>query len=562
MSNSSASPPPSPPSPSQDSLDVNPLRRLWWGLGAAAVVLLAIYLFAPRGKTGPGTTKAAAKAEWDDARCDRVLADAYRGLAPDRLGISSSEDTILRDLNQWGERCGEKNAVRTATDGLADLLSRDALGDATSERFQRRDAQHIRSALLCQQIVERVAPKKAPDSERARVLFQYLMRQVPLRPAGFPDPPQFTPFDCLLYGEGTALERAWLFVEVLRQLPIDAVLLTTEDDKEGAFPLVGVLSPEEGCLLFDTGLGLPVPADLATDDAWLVSKVADYKGAVDRPELLRQLDAEGLPYVWTSERLKTAKVWLVGSSSWWSPRMANLQFQLQPIVRVTLSEPLVSPGKDQKGYFDRVAEFRGGAFERSRIAVWPVPEERFLASADVPKSPYWAALQRVFNGPAVIQLQKVGNQQQEVQALSNRPLKLIRVWQLEEREETLRGYLAIRNAPAQIASPENNAAAQFATYWVGLSQFEAGSLQSAQETLVDYVRIHQLPDGGTAAIRAEPAWLLIAETLAMQKDPRALESLKKIQNPAQPLRNEILFRHWSRLLKPAEGGGAGKSAAE
>lgn len=551
MSNSSPS-----PSPPQDSLEVNPLRRLWWGLGAAAVVLLGIYFFAPRARTGPGTAKTATKAEWDDARCDRVLADAYRGLAPDRLGISSSEDTILRDLNQWAERCGGKNAVRTATDGIANLVSEKGLEDTTSDRFQRRDAQHIRSALLLQQIVERIAPKKAPDSERARVLFQYLMRQVQLRPAAFPDPPAFTPFDCLVYGEGTALERAWLFVEVLRQLPIDAVILTTEEDKEGAFPLVGVLSPEEGCLLFDTGLGLPVPADLATDDAWLVSKVADYKGAVDRPELFRQLDAEGLPYVWTSDRLKTAKVWLVGNSSWWSPRMANLQFQLQPIVRVTLSEPLVAPGKDQKGYRDRVAEFQGGAFEGSRIAVWPVPEERFLAAADVPKSRYWAALQRVFNGPTIVQLQKVGNQQQEVEALSNRPLKLIRVWQLEDREETRRGYLSIRNAPSLIPSPENNAAAQFATFWVGLSQFEEGSLQSAQETLVDYIRIN------TEAIRAESALLLIAETLVMEKDPRALETLKTIGNPAQPLRNAILLRHWSRLLKQAEAGTAGKSAAE
>ncbi len=93
--------------------------------------------------------------------------------------------------------------------------------------------------------------------------------------ADWPDrTPQF-PWETLLFGRGTAAERAWVFILLLRQLDIDAAMLaidaapakqglgTSVPSQKGEQPLrpwcVGVLVEGE-VYLFDPLLGLPVPA--------------------------------------------------------------------------------------------------------------------------------------------------------------------------------------------------------------------------------------------------------------------------------------------------------------
>ena len=211
-----------------------------------------------------------------------------------------------------------------------------------------------------------------------------------------------------------------------------------------------------------------------------------------------------------------------------------------------LSEPLLDVGKDQPGYLTRVASYSAGEtrFEKDRVRIWSFPEAHLEGAASSTPNPYAAALQRVFNGPMVVQVKIVGDQREEGQGPSNRPLKLIRVWQLLGNEETLRGYLTIRNAPSEIASGENKAAAQFATYWVGLSQFEQGSFAAARETWTSYLKVN------AQALRREAAERMIAESLAIEKKPEAITVLSRIENSSTPLRNAILLKHWKRLLAP------------
>jgi len=546
MFNSSPAPAPSTP----ESVEVNPLRKLWWGLGFLGVLLLGLYLFLPRGRGTTEQKTASTGAEWNSARCDRVLTDAYRSLAPERLGVTSGEDSTLRDLNQWAERCGKSSEGNWDTKALASILPAETLPSVESPRFLRRDAFHVRMCRTARELVLRLVPQVRSDAERAAVLFDYVIRQVELRPAEMSNPPLFSPYDCLVYGEGTAAERAWLFVELLRQVPLDAVVFTSDDPSLGEHPLVGVLTPDQGCLLYDCTLGLPIPAALNEDAAPLFSKAATWKAATASDDLFRQLDAGDLKHPWSAEKLKAATVGLVGTSSWWSPRMARLQFQLQPIAgnNVMLSEPLLDVGKDQPGYQTRVANYSAGEtrFEKDRVRVWSFPETHLEGGASSAPSPYAAALQRVFNGPTVVQVKTVNNQREQGEGPSNRPLKLIRVWQILGNEETLRGYLAIRNAPSEIPSGENNAAAQFATYWVGLAQFEQGSFGAAQETWTDYLKVN------AQALRGEAAVRMIAESLAVEKKPEAIAILSRVKSPATPLRNAVLLKHWKRLFVPSE----------
>ncbi len=118
------------------------------------------------------------------------------------------------------------------------------------------------------------------DLERAKSLFDWTVRNIQIEPESPKRIPLF-PWETLFFGRGTATERAWVFILLLRQLDIDAALLAL-DDKQGlgtSVPsgpsepnspgetpdnpprpwCVGVLI-EGKVYLFDPLLGLPIPA--------------------------------------------------------------------------------------------------------------------------------------------------------------------------------------------------------------------------------------------------------------------------------------------------------------
>ena len=63
--------------------------------------------------------------------------------------------------------------------------------------------------------------------ERAKSLFDWTVRNIQLEPDDRSRIPRF-PWETLLYGRGTASERAWVFILLLRQLDIDAAVLAID----------------------------------------------------------------------------------------------------------------------------------------------------------------------------------------------------------------------------------------------------------------------------------------------------------------------------------------------
>jgi tetratricopeptide (TPR) repeat protein len=169
------------------------------------------------------------------------------------------------------------------------------------------------------------------DLDRVRNLFDWTVRNIQLEPDRRDRIPQL-PRETLLFGHGTAAERAWVFILLLRQLEIDAAILAIDHPREqglgtsvpssvpsakpGSKPsaklgsassssnkkaenslhpwCVGVLIGDE-VYLFDPLLGLPIPApdgvtldetgQLAIRPATLAQVAADAK-------LLRRLDLD------------------------------------------------------------------------------------------------------------------------------------------------------------------------------------------------------------------------------------------------------------------------------
>ena len=136
------------------------------------------------------------------------------------------------------------------------------------------------------------AARLADDRFRAARLFDWTVRNIQLERDESPRqrvPRQ--PWQVLLLGRGTAIERAWVFMLLARQQQLDVVLLATPDRQTaGQWHLWLPAQLVEGQLyLFDTELGLAVPGPKGHGVATLEQAASD-------GSLLRRLDAANRPY--------------------------------------------------------------------------------------------------------------------------------------------------------------------------------------------------------------------------------------------------------------------------
>ena len=139
------------------------------------------------------------------------------------------------------------------------------------------------------------------------------------------------PLLTLLYGHGDTLERARIFILLCRQAGIDAVMLGLLEEQSptprGWAPaaLVG------GKLyLFDTALGLPIPAPQGEGIATL-GEIAK------EPELLKRLDVDGAEYPVNAGGLKTVVAMIDAEPAALSRRMQLLQSAMPATSRLILA---------------------------------------------------------------------------------------------------------------------------------------------------------------------------------------------------------------------------------
>ena len=138
-------------------------------------------------------------------------------------------------------------------------------------------------------------------------------------------------YEVYLLGKGTAEDRAWIFVNCLRQLNLDAVLLVPKpvgDETAGAdaAPYWWCAGFDGKIYLFDPLAGIAVPSlakEEGGESTW--PGVATLAEAVADPAVLKQLDSADTPYPIRAADLERPGVAIVGETSLWSPRMQALQ---------------------------------------------------------------------------------------------------------------------------------------------------------------------------------------------------------------------------------------------
>ncbi|MBN1851781.1 MAG: hypothetical protein JW829_03625 [Pirellulales bacterium] len=256
-------------------------------------------------------------------------------------------EQIYQGLNQWFARAKPRTGWQAdplleslpedlrKSKILQKYISHDALGSLI---FEVHESRLLQQAIWMRDIGLWARGDSFDPVARATALFDWTVRNIQLVAQNDQRPPQ-EPWEVILQGRGTAIERAWVFALLCRHQRIDIVILSpynpnrtsgTPSENTGFLP---ALFHEGELYLFDPVLGMPIPGPNGTGIATLEQIQSD-----DR--LFRQLDIDSdNRYSQTQDQWKTATASIVASPLALSHRASILESQLAGKDAFVLTAP-------------------------------------------------------------------------------------------------------------------------------------------------------------------------------------------------------------------------------
>lgn len=524
------------------------------GLIVAALVLAGWHGPAPQSETRGDQSEAQGEI------CHEQLLGILRAVEPTALGLTSEYSDRAHDLNLWLADCGDvlvEGRIAEDEDLVRRLLPPAEVEATLSPQFTTRDVAHLRTSILLRQIAEHLVAGVEDREAQAIALFDYVQRTV-LDAEGLL--PHLTPYEVLLFGLGSPELRAWVYGELLRQVELDAVIVRPTSGDGPARWLVGVLvgPPEQTrVLLFDTHIGLPIPAESeATSPAPFVRRAASLADVQQNDALLRALDAPERPYPLRSAQFARVRVELIGHSSLWSNRTAILNVAAN--VRGASFYGGLGPNRLRTpGLYDRLAAVgRGAGWEESDVGVWAFPAAQLegfehppAAAPDGSPDPgqiLLSNLRQMLAGPII---RKFVHPETGREITWDHPLIRARHLQITGAlTDAIREYNQIRQG-VNVYTPEpiNGLCLESAVYWTAACQYELGE----DDSVINMGFGGQYPPQFVVPTR--PIWgrgMLQLTTFSFVRKgmyAQARELLSQLPKTATSHGWEYLLRRWERL---------------
>ena len=486
------------------------------------------------------------------------------------LGFASKVDEVAGLLNQWqlfsqgNQVLEEEVALDEATlEVLRKHVPERQLKQIRRSRFDQTDVERLRNDLLLNGVVKHAVGQGKTDLERVTNVFSYLVRNTDLI-ASHPDEIPLSSYQLYLIGKVTPADRGWLFAELLRQLKINAVILSAplpkdaeEWDVNQPF-LVGVLLDKQ-VYLFDPRLGLPLTLPSAAGSP---AAIATLEQVRTNPEILKQYNlAADKPYLVTAELLKSPGVFLVGDMTLWCYRFSRLQKAFTGDRAMVISEPLVDRD-GQQGLLARVAHWPGKPWDASQIAIWTYPESQ-LSGADSLSAQHEQTLVKLIDGwrmPVVAERAKQGENVAEVGRRPTNEFLFARLDHAQGKlDDAVKGYtnvrfelinMVVRRTVQQINERLRYAvilAAEDTLFWTGVCKLDQGSKvdrRIATDKLHQYLKDY--PKGNWV----DASHILLAQMAADAGNPSgAVAELDKVtpEHP-QALGLAFLKHKWSQVV--------------
>jgi hypothetical protein len=423
------------------------------------------------------------------ARHDEALEYALQALRDlERYDLPETIRQMIDRLNQWIqdqkplENWQVDPLVETLPEGLRNLLPELHLEQM---KFAQEDASFFREVVWLRNIAHWAHQGAVDPLGQAEALFDWVVRNIQLESVPVVAPGSQAvrvlpwAWETLLFGRGTAMDRAWVFILLLRQLGIDAGivgLVRTESlgGQRVDFWAVGVLQDQD-LYLFEPTLGVPIPGpgspQLDSKGA-LVVRPATLRQLISDPSLLRKLDLPDRRYPVRAEDLQQVVVFVDGSPTYLSQRM----FLLQTRIAGTLSLVLTASPSEIANRFQKVEQV-------SEVRLLPLPYQviensrqlgpartnwllqhlqPFLLGTEF-GSPLWKGRQYHFRGLF------------EGEETANLFYQAARAPERQLREQKLEPALA--NTLREVK--------YYASYWLGLVAYEQGNSVSAEDYLLE-----------------------------------------------------------------------------
>ncbi len=263
--------------------------------------------------------------------------------------------------------------IKTLPEGF---VNAELLQDLEKLSLDREDGLFLQSAVWLRDIAAWARGEDPSELARACRLFDWVVLNIQLDsqdqarqlPSG--DLLVQKPWETLLLGHGSAIDRAWVYVLLCRQEGLDAAVLSVNRAPAGAEPrwdmwAVGVLINGK-IYVFEPALGMPIPArdgvQVVDGEGLVITPATVDELAVD-DSLLRRMDADPRnPYPVRASQLEQVMVYVEGSAPYLSRRMEMIQRMLSGEESLVIS---AHPS-------DLAMRFRGLAHVRD-VQLWALP---------------------------------------------------------------------------------------------------------------------------------------------------------------------------------------------
>ena len=283
---------------------------------------------------------------WSKVTADRMAKDKslrafelYRLAADYEVATDSTDDQLPAILSSLNKELDETNALELA-------------------KVMRVFDWGVRNIQLLPE------PKQDVDPEEMKLYDGESFPEMGIQGVGYV---RFVP-QVYVYGRGDYAERAKMFISQLRQLNIDAVMLTVDQkvgEESKPHPwCVGVNIGDE-LYLFDTKLSMPIP-NPKTKGIMTLSELKKDPSQLEWMDLsIEESIAENTKYWVRGEDLKSVKAWIYVGPEALSKRMAKLQAGLDAKSEVVAVQPTKIAEKVKK---TGVAD----------VQIWPIAFETFV----------------------------------------------------------------------------------------------------------------------------------------------------------------------------------------
>ncbi len=245
--------------------------------------------------------------------------------------------------------------------------------DLAGTRLTDSDHRELQEAALLRDVAYWCRGENPDDLQRVTRLFDWTFHSIAEDRFTAPSDTRMMqfPVETLLCGRGSLEERCELFIQLVRQLGLDAVLLGVRPDAQTpAVPwaLAVFIERDKELYLFDPALELPIPAPDGVafgPDGTLAVRPATLSQVLDQPELLDRLSIDATHrYAYNAETLQKSQIVAMLDAS-----PASLAMRMRLIESATSGSQRLQISTHPSDLAERLRAVRGVA----NVQLWSHP---------------------------------------------------------------------------------------------------------------------------------------------------------------------------------------------